>query len=232
MIILTIIRVVKEIVYIMSEDVTKEAKKRFNMSYSQIVDVVKLVGWILVSLTTIVNGVDYIYERYIAIPDLKHIVETDGTENFICEFQLQDAQLYIHPQMLLVKDEQIIQIINVEEFCEKTLLQYDVEEDGFVLEGIKWNDAVVCCSKIKDLMKGPHDDIQIRKAYLLKIVYKKLKSNKEEQAYYIVEYGETPYRVEEERIVERGQDAELSLENLETDIERIVSDCDAIVREK
>ena len=192
---------------------------------------VKEISIFVAGLGAFLAGVDTVYERYIAVPDIKYVINESGVECFECDFELKDAQLYIHPQILLTEGERIIRMISTEAFCEETCLDYNKQINGFEFKGVEWDDIMTSCSKIKEEITEPHEELHIKKSYLLKMVYKKKRTGKQKEAFYIVDEGELSRNVKEAVLLERGQDIDISLEELELNIEKIVSDCDTILKQ-
>lgn len=191
---------------------------------------VKEISVLVAGLSAFIAGGDAVYERYIAVPDIKHVIGENSAEYFECDLELEDAQLYIHPQVLLAEGEHIIRMISAEAFYEETCLSYDKENNCFEFKGVTWDDVIASCSKIKEEITEPHEDLHIKKSYLIKMIYKK-KTGKQKEAFYIIDEGTLPRNVKEAVILERGQDIDFASEELESNIKKIASDCDLILKQ-
>ena len=198
--------------------------------FSKVCKYVKDICLLMAGFAGAIAGLDAFYERYIAVPDIKYAINENSAEYFECDLELKDAQLYIHPQVLLMEGEHIIRMISAEAFCEETCLSYDKENNCFEFKGVTWDDVIASCSKIKEEITEPHEDLHIKKSYLIKMVYKK-KTGKQKEAFYIVDEGTLPRNVKEAVVLERGQDIDFSSEELETNIKKIASDCDLILKQ-
>lgn len=209
----------------MGKDKSKKKSKKKKSPIKVVLEYLAMIGF---DVSVLLGGVGFVYNNFISIPDLKY-EKQENRELFTCDQELKDAVIHVHPQILMTKDEHIIRMINLEEFCEESVLHYQQEQKGFEFAGTDWDEALVCCSEIKERLEEPQEDICLEKAYLLKMEYKKRYGDRHTK-YYIVEDGKTPYRVSEDVIIKRGQDVDLSLDNLEMDIEQIAADCDLILK--
>ena len=151
----------------MGKDKSKKKNKKKKWSMKVILEYLTMIGF---DISMLLGGVNFVYTNFFEIPDLTYEEQENG-ELFMCDQELKDAVIYVHPQILITKDEHIIRMINLEEFCEEPVLHYQQEQKKFEFSGTDWDEAIVYCSEIKARLEEPQDDICLEKVYLLRLEY-------------------------------------------------------------